>query len=124
LKINFHFDYEDPNVSITSERAKSATVKIIPAHKVNVLVRIPRWTPRQSLILRVAGQPVELLMLGDYALVPRDQLPNTIELQYSLPVSTEVERTDNIDYNINWRGDEIMGISPNSDFYPFYPDIV
>jgi len=23
---------------------------------------------------------------------------------------------------ITWRGDEIIGISPNSDFLPFYPD--
>jgi hypothetical protein len=27
-----------------------------------------------------------------------------------------------VDYAITWRGDEIIGISPNSAFLPFYPD--
>ncbi len=46
----------------------------------------------------------------------------TFELTYALPISADIERTDNVDYAITWRGDEIIGISPNSDFYPFYPD--
>ncbi|KKL48048.1 hypothetical protein LCGC14_2329440, partial [marine sediment metagenome] len=129
LKINFHFDYEDQHVRIVSKRAKSATVTIAAKHHKNALIRIPRWAlrplvggpPRQSVILKVAGEPIDLLMLGDYALVPKDRLPGTIELTYALPVSTESERTHNVDYAITWRGDEIMGISPNSDFFPFYP---
>jgi|WetSurMetagenome_2_1015567.scaffolds.fasta_scaffold69584_2 hypothetical protein len=85
-----------------------------------------RLIPCQITQVQSLKQPglAPLRILGDYALVPRDKLSNTIELQYSLPVSTEIERTDNIDYTINWRGDEIMGISPNSDFYPFYPGIL
>ena len=31
--------------------------------------------------------------------------------------ATQVERTDNVDYTITWRGAEITGVSPNSDFY-------
>jgi hypothetical protein len=122
LKINLHFDFEDADVCIVSKRATSAAVSIIPKRATNILIRIPRWTPRQSVSLKAAGQPIDLLMLGDYALVPKEQGTGTIELTYSLPVTTETERTDNVDYAITWRGDEIIGISPNSDFYPFYPD--
>lgn len=122
LKINFHFDYEDQHVRIVSERARYASVSIVPKQSVNVLVRIPRWTSQQSVVLKIAGKQIDFLMLGDYALVPKDLLPGTIELTYALPVSTEIERTNNIDFSITWRGDEVIGISPNSDFYPFYPD--
>lgn len=122
LKVNFHFDYEDTGVRIVSTRATNATVTIIPKHAKNILIRIPRWTPRLSVSLKVAGQPINQLTLGDYVLVPKDLHPGTIELTYGLPVTTEIERTDNVDFAITWRGDEIIGISPNSDFYPFYPD--
>ena len=122
LKVNFHFDYENADVCIVSTRAEHATVTITPKHAKNILIRIPRWTPRQSVNLKVAGQPIDLVTLGDYALVAKDLLPGTIELTYALPVTADIERTDNVDYAITWRGDEIIGISPNSDFYPFYPD--
>jgi hypothetical protein len=122
LTVNFHFDFENADVCIKSTRAKNATVTIIPKHAKNILIRVPRWTPRQSVNLKVAGQPIDLLTLGDYALVPKDLLPGTIELTYALPVTADIERTDNVDYAITWRGDEIIGIFPNSDFYPFYPD--
>jgi hypothetical protein len=121
LKVNFHFDYQDQHVSIVSRRGKSATVTIVPKAKQNVLIRVPRWTPPKSIVLKVNDKPVDALMLGDYALVPKDVLPGKIELAYALPVSTEIEATNNVNYAITWRGDEVVGISPNSDFFPFYP---
>jgi len=121
LKVNFHFDYEDEDVSITSRRDRSARVTIVSRVKQNCLVRIPGWVPRESVVLTVDKTPIEALMLGDYAFVSRKTLPGVIKLRYALPVSTERERTNTIDYAITWRGDEIIGISPNSDLFPFYP---
>ncbi len=68
------------------------------------------------------GAPVLYARTATLALVGKDVQPGTIELTYALPITTDIERTDNVDYAITWRGDEIIGISPNSDFYPFYPD--
>ena len=122
LRVHFHFDYDDKNVSITSQREKTATVTITPKTKLNLWVRLPRWTPKESVRLVVAGKNMPLFIVGDYAFVPRDLMPAEVTLTYDLPVSTEIERTDGVDYSITWRGDEIIGISPNSDFLPFYPD--
>jgi hypothetical protein len=33
------------------------------------------------------------------------------------------ETTDGVDYQFTWRGDEILGISPNASFLPFYPTV-
>jgi hypothetical protein len=90
--------------------AAPATVRIVLC---GLAVRCGRLT--------VDGQSIDLLMVGDYALVTRDVLPGKVVLSYALPVSTQVERTDGVDYAITWRGDEVIGISPNSDFLPFYP---
>ena len=121
LKINFHFDYDGPQVRIVSTRARSAMLTIVPKQRVNVLIRIPRWTPRPSVTLAVGGRPVELRMLGDYTLVPRDLLPGTIEraMRCRFP-PTRADQQRRLRHHL--RGDEIMGISPNNDFYPFYPN--
>ena len=49
-------------------------------------------------------------------------MPTEVILDYALPETCEVERTTGVDYHLMWRGDEVVGITPNSRFYPFYPD--
>jgi hypothetical protein len=122
LKINLHFDYEDSIVRIASVRGKSATLTIVPKEKKNVMIRIPRWTPMDSVQVAVDGKSYQPLVLGDYIFVPRDILPGEIVVSYALPVSTQIEPTGEVKYAFTWRGDEVMGIWPNSKHLPFYPD--
>ena len=122
LRINLHFNYEDKKVSIASLRGKSARLTVLPKEKQNVLIRIPRWTPWDSVQITVDGKPYQPLVLGDYVFVPRDLTPAEIVVSYALPVSTQIEPTGEINYEITWRGDEVMGIWPNSSHLPFYPD--
>lgn len=124
LRINFHFDYEDDNVRVASERGKSARVTIVPKVEGNVFVRIPGWAPRRSVRLSLNGKPAKLIMVGVFAVVSGELRDGSIVVKYELPVSTETERTNDVDYKIVWRGDEVIGIRPNSEFYPFYPTYV
>ena len=121
LKILLHFDYEDARVRIRSKRQKVAELTVLPKIKANIFIRIPRWAPLASIRLRVQGKPVGVEKYGDFVLIPREFVPAEITLQFDLPVISEIERTDGVDYRILWRGDEVIGITPNSSFYPFYP---
>ena len=121
IRVNFHFDYEDRHVKVRSARNGEATVKVTPKEADNVFVRIPRWAPTDSVSVAVAGRPVPLATIGDYAHVSRDTFPGEIELRYALPERVTRETTQGIDFEFAWRGDEIMGVCPNSDFFPFYP---
>jgi len=40
-------------------------------------------------------------------------------VDYGLPVHTIDESADDIDYGITWRGDDVIGIAPNTDIPPF-----
>ena len=42
-------------------------------------------------------------------------------MEYDLPARTISETTDGVEYRIEWRGDDVTGITPNTDFLPFYP---
>ena len=57
---------------------------------------------------------------GDFAFVPSCG-PAPVELRYSLPRRTSRERVGQVEVEYHWRGDEIVGVTPQSDFYPMYP---
>lgn len=123
LRVYFHFDYEDKNVQIISERNGEAKLTIIPKQKDNVFVRIPKWTPADSVRLTVGGKSVPVKMMGDFAFIERVFLPDnmTIVIEYGLPIKTTVEVINNVEYHYTWKGDEIIGACPNTDARPMYP---
>jgi len=121
LVVNLHFDYEDDKIRMSSERGERAKVTIVPKIRQNIAVRIPAWTAPDSVKLTVNGQPFNPIRVGRFAYIPRDVFPAPILLQYDLPVRKEVERIAGIDYALTWKGDGIVGVSPNNDFFPFYP---
>ena len=123
LRLNFHFDYEDKNVRITSRRADEAEVSIAPKHQDDVFVRIPGWTPPESVRITVDGRPVPIAMVGRFAHVPRTGLTqsSTIVLRYALPSRTTTETVNGVKCEYTWRGDDIVGVFPNTDVRPFYP---
>jgi hypothetical protein len=121
LTVNFHFDYEDDKIRITSERGARAKVTLAPKIRENLAVRIPAWTPPESVQITVNGQTLDPIRVGRFACIPRDVFPAPIVLEYDLPVRKSIERIAGVDYALTWKGDGIAGISPNSDFFPLYP---
>jgi len=123
LTVNFHFDYENDEIQIISERDRDATVRITVKNQQNIMVRIPKWTPTDSVQFTVNGNLITPLMIGNFAYLPRQLFPGEVILKYGLPVNTVMEKTGGVEYKIVWRGDDVIGISPNSDFFPFYPSL-
>jgi hypothetical protein len=123
LKVNFHFDYEDDNVRITSRRAEEAEVSISPKNQDDVFIRIPGWTPPESVRITVDGKPLPVKMVGRFAQVRRESLSpsSKILLRYALPLRTTTETINDAKCEYTWRGDDIVGVSPNTDNRPFYP---
>jgi hypothetical protein len=54
-------------------------------------------------------------------LVPAQPDGTQVEVEYDLPAATSTEQTDGETYRLTWRGDEVVGIRPNTDFLPFFP---
>ena len=123
LTVYFHFDYEDKNVQITSERNDEAKLTIIPKQKDNVFVRIPSWTPAESVSITVSGKTIPVEMMGRFAFIERVYLPDdpTIMVKYGLPIKNTTEVINNGEYHYTWKGDEIIGACPNTNDRPMYP---
>jgi hypothetical protein len=119
--VYFHMDYDTEFLKIGVQRGKVARVSIDLRTNKNLLVRIPDWVPRKSLVLTVNGMPGALDWMGSFVVVSKNQFPGVVELRYELPFRKEKEKIGDVEFEISWRGDEVVGICPNTDFYPFYP---
>jgi hypothetical protein len=123
-RINLHFDYEDEEVEVTSKRGARGEVRVCVKQPDSIMVRIPGWAPEPSLKLTVDGTPIAIKRLGQYAWISGDQLNQNSEivLSHELPErTTEEEMPSGRVYTIKWRGDEIVGISPEDEPMPFFP---
>ena len=90
------------------------------------MVRVPGWAPAQSVRLTVDGTPADLCMIGSYACISREALRagSEIVLLHDLPERRTRETMPAGDtYEFAWRGDEIIGVSPNEHPLPFYPTL-
>jgi hypothetical protein len=123
LAVMFHLDYEDDRVRIESRRAESAHLRIDCRKVGNVAVRIPQWAPSDSLKYRVAGRSFRPVLIEGMAHFGRIPKGGVVEVEYALPERWTRETDLGVEYELKWRGDDVLGIRPNADFLPFYPDV-
>lgn len=121
LRVNFHFDYEDERIQVRSIRNEKAHLDILVKNPQPVFIRIPGWAPAQSVQLRVNGQPAPVERMDAFLIVSRQTANTQIQVDFDLPIWHLDEVTDGVNYHFTWRGDEIVSISPNTDWLPFYP---
>jgi hypothetical protein len=119
--VNFHVDYEDERLRITSTRDTCGRLLIEPKSAQPVAVRVPAWAPRESVVLTENGRAQQLSWLGPYVSVPATEPAAPIELTYALPEATVAEQIGDTTYALTWRGDDITALLPNTDFLPFHP---
>jgi hypothetical protein len=122
LCVNFHFDYEDAGIRIqTGADDNCRRLLLRRMSPTALLIRIPQWTPRESVRLSVDGAQCEPQWLGHGLFVGRDSSDAEVRIEYALPVTFTEETLEGVTYRLKWRGDEVAGITPNTDFRPFYP---
>ncbi|MCX8063539.1 MAG: hypothetical protein N3G21_00005 [Candidatus Hydrogenedentes bacterium] len=123
LIINFHVSCETEHATIESKRDTSATLKIIPKKLCPVMIRIPNWIPKESISIKVSKQTIRAPIAGCFAFISPKRPSGTIEINYALPERITKDTLRGIEFTYKWRGDDIVGIHPNTDFYPFYPNL-
>jgi hypothetical protein len=115
--VNFHFDYADDGITVTSRRGERGELTVSPHKPANIFVRIPGFV--RDFRIAVAGRPSEARRIGNFAFIP-DVPTAGVTINYDLPRETFVETTNGIDYHFEMHGDDVTGIFPHDDVYPFY----
>ena len=121
LRVNFHFDYEDAHLRIASTRGQRGWLQIMLKTEQPLFIRIPAWTSPESVRLTIDEKPASTSQIGRFLFVGKQKPGAQIRVEYELPPAAIAETTDGVEYQLMWRGDEVVGISPNTDYLPFYP---
>jgi hypothetical protein len=122
LKVFFHMDYEDSHVRVVCRRERRAELTVTPKADTTVALRLPKWTPRESVQLRVGSQKVTPLVTGQFIWAGKVPARVPLTMEYDLPARRTQEKDLGTDYEIFWCGDDVTGVRPNIGFYPFYPN--
>jgi len=127
VRVNLHFNAENEWLRTTTTRSgREARLNVRVKRPENIWIRIPGYTPEASLRLTVDGQTLTPRRMGVFSWVPASALKvgSEIALVYNLPErQTEEKMPSGRTYTFAWRGDEIVGVSPQEDWMPFYPEL-
>lgn len=124
--VNLHFTCDTPLASVVTKREEAATVTITPKRTAGLRVRIPAWTPRDS--VRISTEDRSLSPQWDTSWLVVDAADvlagRPILVEYGLPKTetTEVMPVSKRTFNLSWRGDEVVACDPAVPIYPTQAD--
>lgn len=122
LEVPVHMDVDGKDARVETRRGAQAEVSVTLKKAAPVAIRIPQWAPPSSVFLTVDGKPIAPVVAGHYARTGKLPAGKTVVLRYDLP-TRQTEETDlGQTYKLSWRGDEVTGIQPNTDWLPMYPN--
>ena len=108
LTLNWHFDYEDDRLTVTSRRETEAMLLVELKKSTALRIRMPAWTPRSSVrVMAGERQLADPLWVGSYLWLGRDLIGDApVLVHYALPERVTAEPcADGSSYEIAWRGD-------------------
>jgi len=124
VRVLFHFNRKVHGVQVVSKRENGkAVVTVVSTADKHLDIRIPGWASEETLTVAVNGKAVSPNVQDGFMRIPSVGGTIQVVISYVLPVRIITETVKNVEYRIQFEGDEITGISPNTDFYPFYPDL-
>ncbi|HOK10397.1 MAG TPA: hypothetical protein PLT82_13025 [Candidatus Hydrogenedens sp.] len=86
LKIHFHIPCKTKYADIESKREKEeAILKITTKKHYRLIIRVPNWTPKESISFTSAGKPISASITGCFAFISQERPEGTVEMMYQLP---------------------------------------
>jgi hypothetical protein len=122
VEVLFHFDYEDSHIRSVCRRGERAELRATPKIDAALAFRVPKWTPRDSLRIHLGERSYRPVFAGQFAWTGKIPAGTSVTMEYALPERSTKEKGLGVEFEVFWRGDEVVGVRPNTDFYPFYPN--
>ena len=122
FSVNLHFSVDTPNMTVREKRSDRGRLEIVPKQPCQLRIRVPGWTPRETVSLTASGRGLPLQWDGSYLRVSASEATagSVIELGYELPgrETVEVMPVSRRQFRLTWRGDEVVSCDPKVPIYP------
>ncbi len=121
FRVNLLFDVDDENLHIESDLPEKGTLRITPATKTHLEVRIPSWVNPKAIGLKVGGKvcPVKDVS-GQYLRIPDVDGGEEVLLEFPLAVKKTKETVFGQEYEVEWKGDTLTSLTPVGKDQPMY----
>jgi hypothetical protein len=112
------FDYEGEDLVVETDLPLKGETRFTVGTATRVELRIAPWVERDSVALVVDGEPREPHFDGGYLVVEDLKPGQRGVVQFPVPVKTESETVDGIEYTTTWAGSQIIAILPRGTVSP------
>jgi hypothetical protein len=119
-QVNLLLNRASPWVDVDSYLPYEGKVVVRNKMATAVAVRIPRWVDRASVTVSSAGNPVELVWVGNYALCQGLRDGDEVVLEFPMAEQTSTYSLDGHAYRCRFRGQTLLEITRHCD-PPSYP---
>lgn len=95
----------------------------------DLLVRIPEWTPFGAVEVKIStasGERIECTgrelpwVKGRFIRIPQVHKGCLVTVAFPMMKRHTRERAATLYYEVDWQGDDVIGISPDGNYYPLY----
>ncbi|MBI4531933.1 MAG: hypothetical protein HY709_10500 [Candidatus Latescibacteria bacterium] len=119
--VNLLLSREMEDISVISFLPRDGYIELKNRSESNVMLRIPSWVVPEDVRLTVNEHDLPVRLFGRYLLIPRGEDTSSSVVTFPVRKARTVERICNIDYTIDWMGDQIIAMSPPAQHRPMFP---
>jgi len=119
--VNLLFSHEAEGVRVESHLSGDGRIEITNHTDRNVMLRLPAWVSRADAMLALSGREATCTFFGPYLLIPREQETVSATVTFPMCETRTVEQISDRSYTIDWRGDQIVAMSPPAEHRPMFP---
>jgi hypothetical protein len=121
VRINLLFSHEAQGVHLTSDLSQTGRLEIENRSGRPLLVRIPSWVDKKKVCLKVNGVESQKIFIQSYLLNAGNEIPSSSIITFPMREARTVESICFENYTIDWRGDQIIAMSPPAKHRPMFP---
>ncbi len=117
--VNLALNRDSQWLEVVSYRPYQGKVKLIIRDAPTVFIRIPEWAG-ERIGLYVDNKPGVIQWTGNYLKLDELTKGQEVTVTYPLKKEQKMERIGGREYELSWRGDTVISISPKGKVYPLY----
>ena len=121
IRINLLFSHEAEGARVTSHLSQTGHLEIENRTDRPLLVRIPSWVDKKDVCLKVNGAETQKIFIQSYLLITGNETPSSSIITFPMRETRTVESICFENYTIDWRGDQIIAMSPPAKHRPMFP---